>query len=79
MCVTVRYSLSLAAFVCHHNTYLIYASLHKRSLTRFAIVTHVSVSTSYVFCVILGLAGFLTFIAETQGQLCVCGEEECTS
>lgn len=58
----------LTAFVCHHNTYLIYASLHKRSLTRFTIVTRISVSTSFLFCLVLGLAGFLTFIQETQGE-----------
>ena len=61
-------SLSLLAFVCHHNTYLIYDSLKQRSHTRFTTVSHVSVSISFVFCLILGLAGFVTFMDETQGQ-----------
>ena len=56
------------AFVCHHNTYLIYGSLRRRSLTRFSIVSHVSVSASFVFCIVLGLAGFLTVLGETQGK-----------
>lgn len=58
-----------AAFVCHHNTYLIYASLSNRSLKRFSIVSHISVSTSFVFCAVLGLSGFLSFMDQTQGDL----------
>ena len=56
------------AFVCHHNTYLIYGSLRQRSLTRFSIVSHISVSASFVFCIVLGLAGFLTVLGETRGE-----------
>ena len=56
------------AFVCHHSTYLIYASLRKRSLTQFTYVSHISVLTSFVFCLVLGLAGFVTFMDQTQGE-----------
>ena len=57
------------AFVCHHNTYLIYGSLVRRSYTRFSKVSHFSVSGSAVFCSVLGLAGFLSFMNETRGDL----------
>ncbi|CAI8049375.1 Putative sodium-coupled neutral amino acid transporter 11 [Geodia barretti] len=57
------------AFVCHHNTYLIYGSLLRRSYTRFSAVSHMSVSGSAVFCTVLGLAGFLSFMNATKGDL----------
>ena len=67
----VPFFISLSpAFVCHHNTYLIYDSLKQRSHTRFTTVSHISVSISFVFCLVLGLAGFVTFMGETQG-VCV--------
>lgn len=56
------------AFVCHHNTYIIYASLSNHSLKRFSIVSHVSVFTSFIFCAVLGLSGFLSFQEQTQGE-----------
>lgn len=63
------FGIMTSAFVCHHNTYLIYDSLKQRSHTRFTTVSHTSVSISFVFCLVLGLAGFITFMGETQGDL----------
>jgi sodium-coupled neutral amino acid transporter 11 len=57
------------AFVCHHNSLLIYGSLKKPTLDRFATVTHYSTSISMVACLVLGLAGFLTFGSKTQGNV----------
>jgi solute carrier family 38 (sodium-coupled neutral amino acid transporter), member 11 len=57
------------AFVCHHNSLLIYGSLKKPTLDRFALVTHYSTGISMVACLVLGLAGFLTFGSKTQGNV----------
>src|SRR5882762_11869704 len=38
------------AFVCHHNSLLIYGSLRTPTLDRFATVTHVSTALSFVAC-----------------------------
>jgi sodium-coupled neutral amino acid transporter 11 len=57
------------AFVCHHNSLLIYGSLKKPTMDRFAIVTHYSTAISMAACLILGLAGFLSFGAKTQGNV----------
>ena len=57
------------AFVCHHNSLLIYGSLRKPTLDRFARVTHWSTGVSMVACMIMALAGFLTFGSNTQGNV----------
>src|ERR1700712_4267878 len=57
------------AFVCHHNSLLIYGSLKKPTLDRFAAVTHYSTAISCAACLLLGLAGFLSFGDKTQGNV----------
>jgi solute carrier family 38 (sodium-coupled neutral amino acid transporter), member 11 len=57
------------AFVCHHNSLLIYGSLQKPTLDRFAQVTHWSTGISMIACLVLALAGFLTFGDKTQGNV----------
>ncbi|KAF2672700.1 putative amino acid transporter [Microthyrium microscopicum] len=57
------------AFVCHHNSLLIYGSLKKPTLDRFATVTHYSTGISMIACLLLALAGFLTFGDKTQGNV----------
>lgn len=57
------------AFVCHHNSLLIYGSLRKPTLDRFAKVTHYSTGISCVACSILALAGYLTFGDKTDGNV----------
>lgn len=57
------------AFVCHHNSLLIYGSLKKPTMDRFARVTHYSTSISMLACLIMALAGFLTFGDKTQGNV----------
>lgn len=52
-----------------HNSLLIYGSLKKPTLDRFATVTHYSTSVSMLMCLIMGLAGFLTFGSKTQGNV----------
>ncbi|KAJ4307165.1 hypothetical protein N0V88_000544 [Collariella sp. IMI 366227] len=57
------------AFVCHHNSLLIYGSLETPTIDRFSKVTHYSTSISMVACLLLALSGFLTFGDKTQGNV----------
>ncbi|KAI9716000.1 MAG: hypothetical protein M1812_005634 [Candelaria pacifica] len=57
------------AFVCHHNSLLIYGSLKKPTMDRFARVTHYSTFISMAACMAMALAGFLTFGDKTQGNV----------
>ncbi|KAI9680550.1 MAG: hypothetical protein M1817_003990 [Caeruleum heppii] len=73
--LTVNYGVFQAigvisfAFVCHHNSLLIYGSLKKPTLDRFARVTHFSTSISMAACMIMAVAGFLIFGDKTQGNV----------
>ncbi|KAK4944246.1 hypothetical protein LTR10_016359 [Elasticomyces elasticus] len=57
------------AFVCHHNSLLIYGSLKTPTLDRFSTVTHYSTFISLIACLIMALAGFLTFGDRTKGNV----------
>ncbi|KAJ5081985.1 Vacuolar amino acid transporter 2 [Penicillium argentinense] len=57
------------AFVCHHNSLLIYGSLKRPTLDRFATVTHYSTGVSLIMCLAMGIAGFLSFGSKTQGNV----------
>ncbi|CAO3620053.1 unnamed protein product [Cunninghamella blakesleeana] len=57
------------AFVCHHNSFLIFGSLKQPSLNRFAKVTHYSMAIAFITCVILGLSGYLAFTDKTAGNI----------
>lgn len=52
-----------------HNSLLIYGSLKKPTLDRFARVTHYSTGISLVMCLAMGIAGFLSFGSKTQGNV----------
>ncbi|KAF4971016.1 hypothetical protein FZEAL_9938 [Fusarium zealandicum] len=57
------------AFVCHHNSLLIYGSLKTPTIDNFSRVTHYSTGVSMVFCLVLALGGFLTFGDKTMGNV----------
>ncbi|KAF2183406.1 hypothetical protein K469DRAFT_710920 [Zopfia rhizophila CBS 207.26] len=57
------------AFVCHHNSLLIYGSLRKPTIDRFARVTHYSTGISLIACLIMALCGYLTFGDRTVGNV----------
>ncbi|KAL2867896.1 putative amino acid transporter [Aspergillus lucknowensis] len=52
-----------------HNSLLIYGSLKKPTLDRFATVTHYSTAVSLVMCLTMGISGFLFFGSQTQGNV----------
>ncbi|KAI5457366.1 transmembrane amino acid transporter protein-domain-containing protein [Mariannaea sp. PMI_226] len=57
------------AFVCHHNSLLIYGSLRTPTIDNFKRVTHYSTGVSMLACLILALGGFLTFGDKTSGNV----------
>ncbi|EME44736.1 hypothetical protein DOTSEDRAFT_72255 [Dothistroma septosporum NZE10] len=57
------------AFVCHHNSLLIYGSLRTPTMDRFAKVTHYSTGISMVACITMALSGYLVFGDMTQGNV----------
>lgn len=57
------------AFVCHHNSLLIYGSLQKPTIDRFSRVTHYSTGISLVACLVMALFGYLTFGDKTLGNV----------
>ena len=57
------------AFVCHHNSLLIYGSLKTPTLDRFAKVTHISTAISLVACVTMAVSAFVVFTNKTQGNI----------
>lgn len=57
------------AFVCHHNSLLIYGSLRTPTLDRFATVTHVSTIASFIACSIMAISGYVVFTDRTQGNI----------
>ncbi|KAK0485962.1 amino acid transporter [Armillaria novae-zelandiae] len=57
------------AFVCHHNSLLIYGSLRTPTLDRFAQVTHISTLISLVSCCTLAISAYIVFTDRTQGNI----------
>ncbi|GJE94466.1 amino acid transporter [Phanerochaete sordida] len=57
------------AFVCHHNSLLIYGSLRTPTLDRFAKVTHISTAMSLVACCTLAISAYVVFTDKTQGNI----------
>ncbi|KAF9326340.1 hypothetical protein BG006_010210 [Podila minutissima] len=57
------------AFVCHHNSFLIFGALQKPTMNRVKMVTHMSMAVSLLACLILALSGFLAFSDKTQGNI----------
>lgn len=58
----------ISAFMCHHNTFLIYGSIADPNQKKWEIVTHASIITSLVVAVLFGIAGYTTFKAYSQGE-----------
>ncbi|OAA73862.1 Amino acid transporter, transmembrane [Cordyceps fumosorosea ARSEF 2679] len=57
------------AFVCHHNSLLIYGSLRTPTIDNFSRVTHYSTGISMLACLVLALGGFLVFGDKTLGNV----------
>uniref|UniRef100_A0A8C6S8P2 Putative sodium-coupled neutral amino acid transporter 11 n=1 Tax=Neogobius melanostomus TaxID=47308 RepID=A0A8C6S8P2_9GOBI len=57
------------AFICHHNSFLIYGSLQEQTLSNWSRVTHVSVGSALVFSAAFAVAGYATFTGYTLGDI----------
>jgi solute carrier family 38 (sodium-coupled neutral amino acid transporter), member 11 len=57
------------AFVCQHNTFLVYQTLPNPNLRSWSIVSHISLTIAVSFCLVLGLAGYLSFGQYTEGDI----------
>ncbi|XP_023708896.1 putative sodium-coupled neutral amino acid transporter 11 isoform X2 [Cryptotermes secundus] len=57
------------AFMCHHNTFLLYDSIQDVDQHRWNTVTHASILISLVLSALFGMAGYATFTGNTQGDL----------
>lgn len=57
------------AFVCQHNTFLVYNSLRDANLKKWKKVSHTSIFASFALCLAMGLGGFLAFGSFTEGDV----------
>nr|XP_054767106.1 putative sodium-coupled neutral amino acid transporter 11 [Lytechinus pictus] len=57
------------AFICQHNSFLVYDSLEQATSSRWAKVTHISVFGAGIMCAVIGICGYVTFTGHTQGDL----------
>uniref|UniRef100_A0A8W7P3J9 Putative sodium-coupled neutral amino acid transporter 11 n=1 Tax=Anopheles coluzzii TaxID=1518534 RepID=A0A8W7P3J9_ANOCL len=57
------------AFMCHHNTFLVYQSMQNATMERWEKVTHFSVGFAWLVAALFGIAGYCTFRALSQGDL----------
>ncbi|XP_073968773.1 putative sodium-coupled neutral amino acid transporter 11 [Rhodnius prolixus] len=57
------------AFMCHHNVFLLYASIEDADQEKWDRVTHYSVFTSFIIACLFGITGYATFTGYSQGDL----------
>ncbi|XP_015433361.1 PREDICTED: putative sodium-coupled neutral amino acid transporter 11 [Dufourea novaeangliae] len=57
------------AFMCHHNTFLIYESIERATQQKWDVVTHWSLFTSFLIAAAFGIIGYATFTSYVQGDL----------
>ena len=57
------------AFVCQHNSFIVFRSLRERTFSNWTKVVHGSVVFSYILCMAFSLVGYLSFVDETKGDL----------
>ncbi len=59
----------LTAYMCHHNSFLLYSALEGASQQRWDRVTHLSVFSSFLAMLAFAVGGYVTFLEQTQGDL----------
>lgn len=57
------------SYTCHQNSLLLYSSMKDKTEGAWARVTYMSVSVVFLSIVMLSLAGYFTFLGDTQGDL----------
>lgn len=61
--------MCVSAFICHHNSFLIYGSLEEPTLKNWSQVTHMSVALALIISVAFAASGYMTFTGYTEGKL----------
>ncbi|RXM29033.1 Vacuolar amino acid transporter 2 [Acipenser ruthenus] len=69
MLSTLQFLYPFTAFVCHHNSFLIYGSLEKPTISNWSRVTHVSVLLAVFISLLFAGCGYSTFTGYTQGDI----------
>ncbi|CAG7819300.1 unnamed protein product [Allacma fusca] len=57
------------AFMCHHNTFMIYTSMENTNERKWSKVTHISIGTSLAVSLVFSLGGYATFTGNVQETL----------
>ncbi|XP_076327788.1 putative sodium-coupled neutral amino acid transporter 11 isoform X2 [Tachypleus tridentatus] len=57
------------AYMCHHNSFLLYSALENPSQKRWNRVTHISISAACMMTLVFGICGYVTFTGFSQGDL----------
>ncbi|XP_023372123.1 putative sodium-coupled neutral amino acid transporter 11 isoform X3 [Otolemur garnettii] len=57
------------AFICHHNSFLVYSSLEEPTVAKWSRIIHTSMAISMFISVLFATCGYLTFTGFTQGDL----------
>ncbi|KAJ2505701.1 hypothetical protein GGI11_006911 [Coemansia sp. RSA 2049] len=57
------------AFVCHHNSFMIYGSLRKPTLNRYFDVVHFATAIATVASLVMAAFGYLSFRDKAQGNV----------
>jgi hypothetical protein len=59
------------AFVCQHSAFIIASSLERPTRKRWNTVTALSITTCVILAIIMGVGGYLGFMADTDGDILV--------
>ena len=57
------------AFVCQHNSFLVYKSLKEPNIENWKFVAHFSITISFLISLTLGIFGYLAFKDKTNGDI----------
>jgi sodium-coupled neutral amino acid transporter 11 len=67
--VTKAIGIMSFAYMCHHNSFLIYDSIEEPTEKRWGIVTHISVLFAMICTLVLAITGYATFTGFSQGDI----------
>mmetsp|Transcript_28621 Transcript_28621/g.42316 ORF Transcript_28621/g.42316 Transcript_28621/m.42316 type:complete len:544 (+) Transcript_28621:69-1700(+) len=65
----IGFGVLTTAMACQHSAFIVSGSLNKLNSKRWSIVTMISISIACILCSILGIAGYLAFLDDTQGDV----------
>lgn len=65
----IGFGVLTVAMCCQHSAFIVASSLDNPTPKRWSVVTAVSLSASTLLCLVLGVAGYLGFLDETNGDV----------